>query len=439
MAEGAPLLREYAVYPVSRVRIPLSPPNTYFEETLLFLRLVYYLIGKVVYRNSGKRQDKVILWGAPGSFWSGRTRSYFIKKGIEYQEVFPSNQRYTDEIIPLVGYLAFPIHELEDGTVIQDGTDIMDYFEKHVPEPYMVPVTPLQRSVAWLLELFGCDLFFIPAMHYRWNFPEQKEFLDNEFARALTYRKDKVGQQEAIKPAQDFFSDFPKIMGITEETIPAIEGSHIECLKILNEHFAHNPYLLGGRPSVADFGLIGPMFAHLGRDPVPASLMKNIAPHVYRWTERMFESNKLDGEFMETAYEYPENDELPQTLIPFLEYLFRDCGPQLQGMLDVFNKWVEDDPSRPVGTLIQTDPDAPIGAHPRIGDYDFKLRGICIHSQAFSNVVYHFQRVLDVIAALSNDGKIRFDSLMKNVGGDSLMSTKLSRRIKSEHYCFMLS
>ena len=26
MAEGAPLLREYAVYPVSRVRIPLSPP-----------------------------------------------------------------------------------------------------------------------------------------------------------------------------------------------------------------------------------------------------------------------------------------------------------------------------------------------------------------------------------------------------------------------------
>ena len=27
VAEGAPLLREYAVYPVSRVRIPLSPPR----------------------------------------------------------------------------------------------------------------------------------------------------------------------------------------------------------------------------------------------------------------------------------------------------------------------------------------------------------------------------------------------------------------------------
>ncbi len=28
VAEGAPLLREYTVYPVSRVRIPLSPPLT---------------------------------------------------------------------------------------------------------------------------------------------------------------------------------------------------------------------------------------------------------------------------------------------------------------------------------------------------------------------------------------------------------------------------
>jgi hypothetical protein len=228
-------------------------------------------------------------------------------------------------------------------------------------------------------------------------------------------------------------------MGITSETIPVIEASHIECLEILNEHFAYHPYLLGGRPSVADFGLIGPMFAHLGRDPVPANLMKNLAPHMYRWTERMFEANTLDGEFMETPYEYPENDELPSTLIPFLEYLFRDCGPQLQGMLDTYNRWVETDPDRPAGTLIQTDSQAPIGAHPCIGDFDFHLRGTCIHSQAFSNVVYHFQRVLDVVADLDGDGKAGFESVMENVGGASLMSTRLAHRINSEHYRFLLA
>ena len=34
VAEGAPLLREYAVYPVSRVRIPLSPPLETEHQTI---------------------------------------------------------------------------------------------------------------------------------------------------------------------------------------------------------------------------------------------------------------------------------------------------------------------------------------------------------------------------------------------------------------------
>ena len=68
-------------------------------------------------------------------------RSYFIKKGIEYREIFPSNPLHSEEIIPLVGYLAFPIDELMDDTVIQDGTDLIEHFEKHIPELAMVPNT----------------------------------------------------------------------------------------------------------------------------------------------------------------------------------------------------------------------------------------------------------------------------------------------------------
>ena len=37
------------------------------------------------------------------------------------------------------------------------------------------------------------------------------------------------------------------------------------------------PYLLGGRPSIADFGFMAPLFAHLGRDPVPAALAATFA------------------------------------------------------------------------------------------------------------------------------------------------------------------
>ena len=64
--------------------------------------------------------------------------------------------------------------------------------------------------------------------------------------------------------------------------------------------------------------------------------------------------------------------------------------------------------------------------------------GTCVHSQAFGNVVHHFQRVCEVISTLSNEEKTSFDELMKSTGGTSLMSTKLTRRIKIENYTFML-
>ena len=64
------------------------------------------------------------------------------------------------------------------------------------------------------------------------------------------------------------------VLGVTAETAPAIEASYEALLGILEQHFASHPYLLGGRPSIADFGLMAPLFAHLSRDPVPSNLMK---------------------------------------------------------------------------------------------------------------------------------------------------------------------
>ena len=371
--------------------------------------------------------------------WTGRVRAYLIKKGIPYQEIRPAEERYRKTIFPRVGYFAIPVTELTDGTLIQDGTDTMEYFEARHGQRPMVPATPLLRAVAWLIELFGCDLFFIPAMHYRWNFPEQEAFIRAEFVRLASAATDTEMQNAHIEPTRRFFKDFPRRMGINEKTIPAIEASHVECLEHLNEHFAHHPYILGGHPSYADFGLVGPLYAHLGRDPVPAKLMKTIAPHVYRWTERMFEANELDFAFTSTPYAFPTDDRVPQTLIPFIEYLFRDCGPQLRGMLDTYNAWATDQASLPSGAPVQADPDAPAGAHPQLGTFEFNLRGTTIHTEAYANVVYHFQRVADILDALDDDGRGRFDALMARTGGGDLMATRLVRRMKFEYYRFLLA
>ena len=182
---------------------------------------------------------------------------------------------------------------------------------------------------------------------------------------------------------------------------------------------------------------MAPFFAHLARDPYPSTLMKNRAPHVFRWTERMNQTGFTDGEFPDLAPDFLPNDELPKTLEPILRYFFTDCGPETMGMIASYNAWVEAHPDLPSGAVIQSDEDAPT-AHPSLGWFDFELRGVPIHRRDYVDTVYHFQRVLDVVAELDEKGRVRVGEVVDRAGGKELMDARLARRIKSENYRFVL-
>lgn len=391
-----------------------------------------------MYKNSGKTHEKPILWGAPLSLYSGKTRSYLIKKGIEYQEVFGSHPRYGKEILPLIGYMVVPVVELTDGTLIQDTTDTIVHFEDKVPEPALIPKTPLQRAVAWLIGFFGSEALLKQAMHYRWSYlDEQRPFLEAGFGRAMSGHRDMEKQRETVAPIMGYFGGFLKNLGVTPETIPVIEASYEELLTLLNDHFLQLPYLLGGRPSLADFGLTAPLYAHLARDPYPSMLMKNRAPHVFRWTERMNQAGFVDGEFPDLDADFLPNDALPETLDPILRYFFRDCGPEVMGMIASYNAWVEAHPALPSGAVVGNDRHAPT-AHPSLGWFDFELRGVSVHRRDYVDVVYHFQRVLDVVARLDGEARKKFGETVDRAGGGGLLATRPARRIKSENYRFVL-
>ena len=77
-----------------------------------------------MYRNSGQHNDKVISWGAPHSFWTGRMRSYLIKKGIDFQQIYPANPRYNEDIVPKIGYFVMPVTEFIVGRTIPPGSEL---------------------------------------------------------------------------------------------------------------------------------------------------------------------------------------------------------------------------------------------------------------------------------------------------------------------------
>jgi hypothetical protein len=53
-----------------------------------------------------------------------------------------------------------------------------------MPGP-LLPSSTAAAAAAMLLELYGDEWLVMPAMHYRWSFPEQRERLLYQFGRCV--------------------------------------------------------------------------------------------------------------------------------------------------------------------------------------------------------------------------------------------------------------
>src|SRR5262249_17030490 len=73
--------------------------------------------------------------------------------------------------------------------------------------------------------------------------------------------------------------------GSTAENAAALEASLARAIATFEQLLGSRAYLFGGRPSLADFGLVG-QFAQLLSDPTPAPMRRAQAPNLVRWVER---------------------------------------------------------------------------------------------------------------------------------------------------------
>jgi glutathione S-transferase len=378
------------------------------------------------------------LWGTPHSLYTGKIRCYLIKKGVPFREIFPPHPRFRAEIKATVRLTVAPIIETPDGRILQDTSDMIDYFESRFPEPLMIPQTPVQRAVAWLIGAFGSEGLLPAAMSYRWSYrTEQENFLRAEFGRGVHAGPDRAVRLAAGLKLMNYFNDFLPGLGVTPDTQPMVETAYLELLDALDIHFQHYPYLLGGRPSIADSGLMAPLYAHLARDPVPATLMKYKAPNVYRWTERMNLANITDGEFPDCPEDYLADDAIPPTLEPVLRLIFQDWGPELLANAAFYNAWVSANPGLPSGHPVAKNGERTV--HPTIGPIDYALRGCAIHRASAPHALWHFDRAAVQARALAGTAAERFAELVRRNGGEQTMAITLRRPMERRDYVLVLA
>ena len=65
-------------------------------------------------------EDRYTLWGTPHSLYTGKARSYLLKKRIAFDERLASDPRFMGEVIAAIGHFVAPVIETPEGLLVQD-------------------------------------------------------------------------------------------------------------------------------------------------------------------------------------------------------------------------------------------------------------------------------------------------------------------------------
>ena len=256
-------------------------------------------------------ERRAIVYGSTASYYTGKLEAYLRAKGIGYRLV-PFGETNMRRAARFTGVTQIPQVECPDGSWLIDTTLIIEHFERVCPEPRVSPRDPAVAFVSVLLEDYADEWLWRPAMHYRWSYPETARLMSAWLAEHLGERRAPQWLKRRFWRLRQYRT-FVRGDGVTATTRAAVEASYVETLDALEEILARRPFVLGARPTEADFGFFASMFRHFFSDPAPARVMRERAPGVQEWVARMW---NLEPERFGSA---PAVDGIPDGLPRLLE------------------------------------------------------------------------------------------------------------------------
>ena len=361
------------------------------------------------------------LIGAAVSLYTGKARGYLRWKNVPFREEMSTREVYKSEILPRVGWSVIPVvvhHDGSDtGVTLQDTTDIIDYVEQHEPGPSVYPDGVRQRLAALILELFGDEWLVIPAMHYRWAY--NRDFAHGEFGAFSFPDLSPEEQRERVAKPVAYFSGALPGPGINPDSVPAVETAYEAFLAAFEAHLARHGFLFGSRPSIADYGFLGPLYAHLLRDPASGEIMRRLAPRVADWAQRCHApQHALTGDFL-------PDDDLPATLLPMLRMFAAQQLPVLVDTADRLAVWADENPDMAEVPRVLGFHKARIGHGETVVETD---RAVIPYP------LWMLQRVTDFLASLDGKARAQAEELLRSIGAQQLLDFDMPVRLERRHF-----
>jgi glutathione S-transferase len=349
------------------------------------------------------------LYGAEVSYFTAKIRPALRAKGVRFAELIATAAVYRDVIRPRTGLAFIPVVTTPDGEIWQDTSEILDRLEARVPEPALVPPSPFLRVAAALLEVYADEFLILPAMHYRWSFPESEAKARGDFVATNT-------DAAAAHRFADRMKGSIAALGVTPDSAAAIESHTRDLLVALESLFTEVPLLMGDRLSVADCALLGPFYAHLYLDVVPGRLLRATAPRVCGWIER---ANHPDPE---AWGDWLDDVRAAELLRPLLSLVGRDAAPIILDSVRAVEAWADAQSS--------LDGDVPRG----VGTHESALRGTPLRRFTGPYTLWMLQRPQAVYASLSDAERKRVDGWLAGTGLESWIAYRPRHRLGKKNF-----
>jgi glutathione S-transferase len=348
------------------------------------------------------------LYGWHLSYFTGKALCYLRYKQASHSLKSVNLFTLTRTIKKKTGAAVMPVLKTASGQWIQDTTEIIDYIESVHPNNPVMPDTPVQEFASLLLEAWG-DEWWVPiAMHTRWNYRENYTLFEREAGEALLPWAPRFLQKKiALRPARMLLGMLPHV-GIVPEQYATMDVWTNQMLDALDQHFEEYPFLLGARPSLGDFGLVGTMYGHLGRDPWPKRELIEPRKNLREWLERM----KNPAPF--SRYELMPNDEIPATLNPVFESVFHEFIPMVANIGELATGYAR---AHGLHTRLPR----------RIGEVTTTMAGRPFKRGALPYMIWMMQRALDCYKSMPQGDQYKVRAWLASHRAEHILELNLPR------------
>ncbi len=266
-----------------------------------------------------------VIYGLDPSYFTQKVLGFFRYKEIPHEYRWKTLTA-APEVEKRAGTKLIPVVVTPERAWLWDSTPIAFAMDRRFPDSALLPpieTHPVLHVAGRILEDFFDEWPTRQAVHFRWVmdtgvYTSGTEIALNQIGLPGDAKPDAEGEEMVFKLREMLKAwglDICRNVGADRRHAEEMEGEFVRLMQLLAQHVEWEDFLLGPRPSLPDFALLGALVGHFLRDPIPARLIERHAAGVADYATR------LEKARASTAPAWPQEDVFAETLAPLLQYV----------------------------------------------------------------------------------------------------------------------